>query len=144
MVTSGTNGVGTTNVSYTLAANRNLGHRTGVLTIVDQLYTITQWGTNCTYVISPAVRTHGQGSETGLVSVAANTICAWSVVNTNSWITITANASGIGSTNIGYTVAANPGLGPRTGLLTIGEQPFTISQAGAPCTYALSPSSGMH
>src|SRR5206468_10910365 len=102
-VTFGTNGLGTANVTYSLAANRNLGHRTGVLTIADQLYTITQWGTNCTYVISPTNRVHGQGLESGLVSVAANTGCSWSVGNTNDWIRITSNPNGTGSTNVSYS-----------------------------------------
>src|SRR5207247_2172128 len=39
---------------------------------------------------------------------------------------------------------ANPRTVPRTGQVIIAEQSFTISQAGLPCQYALSPTNGLH
>jgi len=141
-VTSDTTNAGSANVTYTLAANRNLGHRTGLLTIADQLYSVTQWGTNCTYVISPSSRFHHRQSETGLVSVAANSGCPWGVVNTNDWITITSNTEGTGSTSLSYTVGANPGLTERAGALLIGDLPFQVRQSA--CEFVLWQTNALH
>jgi hypothetical protein len=42
---------------------------------------------------------------------------------------------------VGYSVQANAG-GARSGTLTIAGQTFTVSQAGAACSYSISPASG--
>ena len=55
------------------------------------------------------------------------------------WITITGGSSGTGNGTVSYTVAANPEASARTGTLTIAGQTFTVTQAGAICTYTISP-----
>ena len=62
-------------------------------------------------------------------------------MSNNGWITITSGASGIGSKIASYSVVANTTTAARTGTMTIAGLPFTISQAGAPCSYAISPAS---
>ena len=47
--------------------------------------------------------------------------CDWTVVNTNSWITLTSGTNNLGTTNVTYTLAANRNLGHRTGGLTIAD-----------------------
>ena len=44
-----------------------------------------------------------------------------------------------GNATVGYSVAANGTTSPRTGTLTIGGQPFTITQAGGTHAYTASP-----
>ena len=58
--------------------------------------------------------------------------------STAAWITITARASGTG-TAASYNVAANALTSSRTGTMTIAGQTMTVTQAGAPCTYTISP-----
>ena len=136
-----TNGFGTFTNMYVLEANRVPNERTGVVLIEDQVYTITQWGTNCTYLVSPSERVHNEGSETGLVNVAANNICAWAVDNPNDWITLS-RSNGVASGTVGYTLTANFSPVTRTGVLTIAGEPVTIIQSG--CTYQVSISDQLH
>jgi hypothetical protein len=57
----------------------------------------------------------------------------------DNWLTITSGTSGSGSGSVAFTVADNTGAARSTSL-TIGGRTFTVNQAGAPCTYAISPS----
>src|SRR5262249_62277308 len=65
-------------------------------------------------------------------------ICTWTATsNAPTWLTVTAGSSGTGSGTVGYAVAANLTTTPRMGTLTIAGQTFTVTQAGAPCTFTL-------
>ena len=81
------------------------------------------------------------GSTAGAVSVVAGTACAWTAVSNANWITVTSGASGTGLGTVAYTVAANAGSSPRTGTMTIAGIIFTVTQAAASCSAALSPTS---
>ena len=59
--------------------------------------------------------------------------------NTNTWIIINSGASGTGNGTLGYTVNANPSGISRTGLVFLGTQVLTISQAGADYDLCSSP-----
>jgi hypothetical protein len=101
--------------------------------------------TVCTFAISPPTRTHGYGAATNLVTVAAAAdYCAWTVVNSNSWLTFSGAVSGSGNGTIPYSIAANPTTQARTGVVSIAGQIFTISQLGVSCTYSLSPTNRDH
>ena len=82
------------------------------------------------YSLSPSSQSAGAGGLAGNISVTASTGCAWTAVSNASWITITSGASGSGSGSVVYSVTANTGTGSRTGTLIIGDQTFTVSQAG--------------
>ena len=131
------NGSGNGTVSYNVAAN-NSGPRTGILTIAGQPYTISQSGT-CGYKLSPINRTHGYSPASNFVSLTASNTCAWSVVVTNPWITISSNASGTGSANIGYVVATNATPFDRLGAISVADQSLVLLQHGYPCNFSLSP-----
>jgi len=79
------------------------------------------------------------GSVTLAVSGAAG--CGWTAVSNDGWITVTAGAAGVGPGTVTLDVAANPDMLSRTGTVTIGSSTFTVTQAGTPCSYALSPTS---
>ena len=141
-ITGGSSGVATGTVSYALTENRVTGRRTGLIRVADEIFTVNQWGTNCEVALSTAGRTHSELSETGAVSITTASGCTWSAVNTNAWITIITLDVGTNSGSFGYLVAANPILGPRSGVITVGNQSFTVTQAA--CTYSISPSSRVH
>jgi sulfur relay (sulfurtransferase) DsrF/TusC family protein len=143
-ITSNTNGTGNATVGYTVDPNPGILARTGVVMIDDEAFTVMQAGVPCAFSISPTNAVHGFGSETGLVTVTATTGCNWGATNTNAWITITSSTSGTGSGSITYMVAANPSTNARTGLVTIADTLFTVSQAGLSCTYRLSPTNRTH
>jgi hypothetical protein len=136
-VTSSTNGVGDGRVDYWVAANVSGLLRTGMVTVANQTFTIVQLGYACTYALSPQSRFHTPVSESAVVNVAAPPGCAWYVVNTNSWMIIKLYTNGVGNDIVRYTVFPNPYPRGRSGVLTIGGEPFTVNQAAAPCAYSL-------
>src|SRR3954468_8353668 len=80
-------------------------------------------------------------AATGSVGVTVAAGCTWAATSNASWITITSGASGVGNGTVNYSVSANTGTTPRTGTLTVAGNTFTITQAGAPCTFTIAPTS---
>ncbi len=138
-ITSGASGSGNGTVTYSVTANPTITARNAVMTIAGQSFDVTQAGQTCTYTLTPAGASVPATATTGTVDVAALGGCAWTATSSDPWVTITSGASGSGNGTVGYSVAANTTTSPRTGTLTIGGQPFTITQAGGTCTYAATP-----
>jgi hypothetical protein len=143
-ITSATSGTGDGTVYYTVAANPNPTERTGVVVMAQQVFTVRQQPVICSYSISPTARVHGYGAASNTISVTTSSGCAWPVVNTNAWITITSATSGTGDGTITYEVAANPSASDRMGVVMIADQPFSVTQRAAPCTVSISPDSRTH
>ena len=98
--------------------------------------------TPCTYSISPTSRSLASGGGTGTVGVTAGTGGNWAAVSNDSWIHVTAGASGSGNGSVGYSVDVNTSTSPRSGTITIAGKTFTVNQGAAPvCTYSIAPSS---
>src|SRR5262245_52970430 len=96
----------------------------------------------CAPAISPtSSNLTTSAAATGSVTVTAGTGCTWTAASNVGWITITAGASGSGNGSVSYTVAANTSTTSRTGSMTIAGQTFNVTQAGAPCTFTLNPTS---
>ena len=139
-VTSGGSGSGNGSAGFNVAANPNASPRTGTLTIASQTFTVSQAAAACTITLNPASQPMAGGGGSGSTGVMAPTGCAWTTVNnTVSWLTITGGATGNGNGTVTYTAFANPTALPRSGTLTIGGQTFTVNQAGASCTFTLTP-----
>ncbi|MGH9846116.1 MAG: BACON domain-containing protein, partial [Blastocatellia bacterium] len=83
--------------------------------------------------ISPASQSFTAGGGNGNVSVSAAGSCSWTAASNAPWITITSGGSGSGNGMVGFSVAANTGISPRTGTITITGQTFTVNQAGNDC-----------
>src|SRR5438094_8775765 len=98
----------------------------------------------CTYSISPTNRVHGYGATTNSVSVATASGCVWTVLNTNSWITILSPTNGLSSSSVSYAVNANLSVNWRTGVVIIADQFLTLSQQPTPCAYSISPTNRVH
>jgi hypothetical protein len=81
----------------------------------------------CSYTLSPTSQSVAAGASTGFLSVTTTSGCSWTAASGASWISST--SSGTGSGTITYSVAANTGTAARTGTVTVGGQPFTVTQA---------------
>ena len=138
-VTSGASGTGTGPVAFSAAANTTTSARTATLTVAGQTFTVTQAGVSCTYAISPTSQVFTSTGGTGSIAVMSSLGCAWTATSNAAWLTITAGASGSGDGAVSITAAANTGTTARTGVLTIGGQTFTVTQAGTVCSYTVSP-----
>ena len=142
---SSTNGTGSTNVSYFVTTNLSPSARSGVLTIAGLNYSVVQDGVTCSYKISPTNRVHGYAATTNIWSVTVSNPCPWSVVNTNSWITILSGASGVGTGTVSYALSVNNvSANDRVGTVVIGGQLSQITQHGIGCGYKLSPTNRSH
>ena len=142
--TSATNGSGSATVNFLVDANPNLFSRTGTVVIAGQTFTVTQSGITCTYALAPASRAPGATTETNSFNILAANPCAWSVVNTNGWVTVLSGGSGSGNGAVTYSVANNFSATPRTGTLTVAGQTFGVTQAAFTCTFALLPAGATH
>jgi hypothetical protein len=122
-------------VSYSYAANTGPA-RTGVITLGGRTHTVTQ-ASGCTYTISATSALLLPNAQSASVGVTAASVCPWTAAVTSAanpqWLTITSGASGNGSGTVSYSVTANSGS-TRTGVLTIGNQIFTVRQVSAACS----------
>jgi Viral BACON domain/Putative binding domain, N-terminal len=117
-------------VNYSVAANRGSTARSATLTVGAETFTLTQSG-SCTLVLSQESRGFNHSGGSASVAVTAGSGCSWTATRSGSWIRITSSSSGRGNGTVNYRVSANGGSSSRTGTLTVGGQPITISQAAA-------------
>lgn len=138
-ILSGQTGTGDGSLQFTVDANNSATPRNGSILIADQSIAIGQFGSNCTYVLSPLQATVAVNGGVGTFTVT--TTCSWSPTTSNSWISITSGTSSItGSGTVSYAVSANLDPTPRTGGISIGSTIFNISQPAASCDVTLEPS----
>jgi hypothetical protein len=129
---SPTNGTGSGAVSVAIASNPG-PIRTGGATIAGNTFAVTQ-SSGCTYAIAPSSGSLDSAGGSGSFNItASNSSCPWTAVPSQTWLTISANASGAGDATITYT--AQPNTTPtRTATIAAGGQNFTLTQAGG-CVY---------
>ena len=136
---SGTSGTGAGQVTFSATANTTTSSRVATLTVAGSPITVTQAAASCTYAVSPASQAVPSAGGTGTIAVLSSTGCAWTALSGAPWITVTTSASGSGDGAVAFKAAANTSTTSRTASLTIGGQPFTVTQAGTSCTYVVSP-----
>ncbi|MDX2043803.1 MAG: SBBP repeat-containing protein [Acidobacteriota bacterium] len=147
-VTSDRDQSGSAFITYLLPQNptgsgRNgsivISQKAGTETIPRQTFAVNQEGqpappVDCVYslAISPANQNQPASGGDGMVLVTAGTDCAWNaaISGGSDFIAIESGASGSGSGAVKFKVAANTGVLPRNGILTIAGQTVFIRQAG--------------
>lgn len=67
--------------------------------------------------------------EGGAGQIAVTASCPWRAVSNAGWLTITAGAFGAGSATLQYSVARNDLGSARTGIISFGNQIFTVTQS---------------
>lgn len=95
---------------------------------------------DCLYTLTPASASFLAGGGSGSFTVTTSTGCAWTAASSATWVTV-GTPSGSATGPVSYTVAANTATTARSATITAGGQTFTVSQAGAACTYSISPTS---
>ncbi len=139
-VTSGVNGIGTDQVTFTVAPNQSTSPRTGTLTIAGQQFTVDQAGQSCSYTLQPTFKSFPASGGTDYVGVTTSGSCTWTAASSQpSWLAVPIGNSQTGSGSLYYSVAPNTDSASRTAKLTIGGKVFNVSQAGLSCTYSIGP-----
>ncbi|HWN94190.1 MAG TPA: FG-GAP-like repeat-containing protein, partial [Methylomirabilota bacterium] len=123
---------GSTTYYFRAVASNSFGAKHGS---VESL--VTPFTDVCPGSISPMSRSHGHSGGPNSVYVLLQ--CAWNVVNTNSWITITSASNGPGNGPLYYTVAPNPLPQYRIGNITIGGHNYRVTQGAGPASFAVQP-----
>lgn len=124
-------GSGNASLNFIVRPNGDNNPRTGTINIAGQTVTFTQDAApiTCTYTLSPTVADFPIEGGTGTVNVSSPSVCSWTAVSNNSWITITGGGSGTGNGTVSYSVAANDTFN-RSGTITIGTETFLINEQG--------------
>ena len=127
-ITSNDNGIGSTTVSYTLAANPGIA-RNSTITIGDQTFTVYQ-SIGCDFTLSPHNATFPANGGIGQVIItASDASCPWTTTTDAVWMTIIVGENGTGNGVAFYAVASNNGT-DRTDTITLGRENHTINQTG--------------
>ncbi len=131
-------GTGTGTVNLSVQQNPNPTTRTGTVTVQGLIYTVTQFGTECSFTLIPNSINVDAFGGIGTINVqASNAVCSWTTAQTDLWIAANPSA-GTGSTNVDVTVQSTSGTSSRVGSITIAGQALTVNQAGLGCFYFLS------
>ena len=136
-ISTGAKGKGDGAVSLAVDASSGTA-RSGTILVAGQTVTVTQSAVPCTYTITPVSGTMAAGGGPVTATVSAASHCPWTAASNLPWMTIASAAAGIGNGSVQLAIAANPGAG-RTGTATIATRTFTLSQAAAPCTFTIAP-----
>lgn len=151
-VTSASSGAGSATINYSVAPNDNetpldslddpLVPRVGTINVHGQIFSITQFGSDCAFGISPSNLSVPASGGQAVVSVtASNSGCQWTASGLGAtWANAPTPVSGNGTVTV--TIPANP-LPQNMPLqtATIAGLTFTVYQSGAVCNVGLSASS---
>jgi hypothetical protein len=144
---SGT-GDNTIDVTVTSNAGATVSRQTD-LTIAGQTVAISQAGLTCTYGLQSTTGSVPAPGASGAVGVVAPGICGWTATaeSDSGWLAVVSPAgASAGSSNVLFSALPNGLSSSRVGTITIhpadlaiAPKVYTVTQAGAPCSYDLSP-----
>jgi hypothetical protein len=133
MIISGSNGVASGTVRYTVPGNTSTVALAGTMTVAGETVTVNQAAGGCTYSLSPSSARFRATGGSKTVNVRPRfPDCAWSAVSNDSFITITAGTTGVGNGVVSYTVATNTSSAVLAGTMTIAGKTYTVTESTAP------------
>lgn len=140
-ITSPATGTGIGTLSFRADPNPTPAERTGSITVGGGAFLVTQAGTACSLNISASALDLTASGGAGSFEVDVVNGCNWTAVSNASWITFTSPASGSADATLSFAVSANTTPGVRTGVITVGNRQFTVTQQGANCELSINPTS---
>ncbi|HEY7285453.1 MAG TPA: BACON domain-containing carbohydrate-binding protein [Vicinamibacterales bacterium] len=136
-ITSGSSGNGNGTVALQIAANDG-DARNGSITVAGLPVAIAQAAAPCTFGVAPPSLSVPSGGGAASATVTARTGCAWTAASSTPWIAIASGSSGSGNGTVALQIAVNDG-DARNGSITVAGTTVAVAQAGAPCTFGVSP-----
>ena len=135
LTVSGLSMVGPADITLTAAANTSVQPRSGVITIADHEFRVTQKGRGVslgydeTRVFDTDGKTTGENVDNA-ITVTADSDVEWTAVASDpTWIVIYEGNSGRGNGTVKFIVAPYIGAGEiRTGMITIGSEIAYVTQ----------------
>lgn len=141
-ITPPATGIGNGQVTYQVGTNTETNNRTATITVGGRTHLVQQSAVvPCSFTLDPETRTLPATASSSSVRINTQNGCNWTASSTVPWITVTGPTSGNSTTDIAYSVAANPATSDRTGIINAGGRQHTVTQQAAPppCTYSLTP-----
>ena len=136
-ITAGASGTGAGTVSYSIAANPGTSARNGSIVVNGQTFSITQFGSSCSFaLLPPSIISTAAGGFALVDVVASGPACTWTASSLDMAI---APGGGTGSGTVAVVVPANGQPASRILTATIAGQTFSVNQSGVSCTVTLSP-----
>ena len=131
-------GTGSSAASYTFDANPGNSSRNGTISVQGQTFTVYQAAASCTYafVVGTNVVTNinvAAGVSTNVVGIATRVDCPWSAISNTNWLHTTSSGPGTGT--VRYTVDDNNDCSARSGIISVGDQTFTVMQVAGSGSY---------
>ncbi len=126
------NGVGSANISFAVAANASAANRSGVITVGNALFTVTQQAGQVTLLPTSAAVPQVSGSGGFAVSTNPPGL-GWTATSSADWLTINP-LNGTGNATLTYSFATNGTAATRTGVISVNGAQFTVSQIGIAIT----------
>lgn len=131
-ITSAKSNTGTGTVNFLVKSNGTGFARMGTVYAAGNAFTIVQGveSGQCSYAISPTLKSFAAAGGTGSITVTSEGRCAWQVSASDSWVTITSGCCGTGNGTVTYSVASNTtGIG-RKAAINIAGRIYTVKQKG--------------
>ncbi len=126
---SATQGVGSGQIYYNVAANNGVLQRNGTITIGSSIFTVSQFGSaSCNYQVNVSTLPYSSTATTGTATVTTGDGCTWSATSGSTFLSIDGNLR-TGSGTINFLLAANTTGVDRVGTLFIANQTFNITQS---------------
>ena len=91
---------------------------------------VTYYLGTCSYSVNPSSASPAASSGSGSFNVTASSGCSW-LANSDAPDWLHTSSTGSGNGIVSYTYDVNLGTSSRAGHITVGGQPFTLTQAGS-------------
>ena len=118
-------GLATGTTYYWQVVAKNASHTTS--SSIWSFTTIPAGG--CTYLLSPTSATISSDGGAGSFTVTAPSGCPWTALSNQSWLDVTAGASGSGNGTVSYSAGVSAGA-LRSATISLGGQTFGVTQLG--------------
>lgn len=140
-ITSQLHGPGNGTVGFRVAANQSPVVRRGAVVVGGRTYDVAQAAAPCSYTLDPLAGTPllAAGGAGGF-ELRTTAGCSWTAASNVPWLRLTTDASGDGSTTMGFVADPNPEVQPRTGTISVASRAFSVHQDGSSiCSVVLDP-----
>jgi putative Ig domain-containing protein/all-beta uncharacterized protein len=134
-ITAGS-GTGAGSVSYSVGLYGGTMPRTGTILVNGANYTVTQFGSDCSFAINPVDFLAPAAGGTAFIAVTASAPACppWTATGLGA-----TPSSGSGDGGVTVTIPPNPTASTVLHTATIAGQTLTVTQAGVGCDVSLSP-----
>lgn len=141
--TSPTSGTNSSIISYNVQPNPNCEQRTGTITIAGLEFMVTQAAGVSSYSLAQSNAVHSPVAGAGSVQVNTGIGCSWTATKNVPWLLFASATNGSGTSNILYSIQANPDCQERVGHIMVegsalASLTFTVTQQAGLGSYLLS------